>query len=83
MDNVHNGFVYYVVSCCSWEIYFKKFCKGVQGKKLFQKFFPCIKKFSRFTGNSLAAAAIAAILANVTTFLESHFRAAFRAGRIL
>ena len=41
MDNVHNGFVYYVVSCCSWEIYFKKFCKGVQGKKLFQKFFPC------------------------------------------
>ena len=23
---------------------FKKFCKGVQGKKLFQKFFPCIEK---------------------------------------
>ncbi len=26
------------------EIYFKKFCKGVQGKKLFQKFFLCIEK---------------------------------------
>ena len=58
----------------------KSFERGYR-ERTFQKFSPC--NFATSIRKTLAAAAVTTVLADVAAFLESHFRTAFRAGRIL